>query len=355
MIVVTNCVRDLIQEAPDSPIGGQLAASMGDRVVGTMAIRGKDSTVPPKAKRPLKSRSNYSESLPDPFFRGKQSSMSPEPFAALENAAPGPRAGTPQSEASMTMVTAPDTPIFGRRNEYSDMSDIAFDGSPGSLTEIKDFAVVTKVTESTKELEVDMCPDCDSPTAQPDSNGLSLPSSGAPVSAVPSSGISPSSAPASDLPAPALSPSEISAASVPAASLPSRTVPAFGISTLDALPLSGLSQPGGDGLCIPGSNLSRGLAVPADITGKLDPPGTPVPSKKRMALGKGKKKGQQVVRRGRKLILRKPVLALVVGRQLAGPTSTALKLISKGTPVDPTAFKDAAVPGVVPQPVPLPA
>ncbi|KAG4441325.1 hypothetical protein IFR05_003188 [Cadophora sp. M221] len=351
-VTFNTSVRDLIQEAPDSPIGGQPAAPMDDRAVGTMAVQGKSlASPPPMMKKPLRSRSNYSDSVPDPSRRNQHSN---EPFAALENTAIAPRVGTPQSEASMAMVTAPDTPIFGRRNEYSDMSDIAFDGSPGSGTEVKDFAVVDKVTESNSVPEVDVCPDCDLPSAQPGdpvaSTGLSLPSCEAPTSSVPSSGISPSGAP--NLPA-----SKSPASGISPGGLPTSTIPVSGISAPEApsVSLPRASQVGIDGLYVPGSNLPGGLAVPADITGKLDPPGTPVPSKKRMALGKGKKKGQKVVRRGRHLILRKPVLALVIGRQLAGPTSAALKLVSKGTAVDPTAFKDAAVPDAVPQPVPLPA
>ncbi|KAL5321195.1 hypothetical protein ACEPPN_012007 [Leptodophora sp. 'Broadleaf-Isolate-01'] len=350
-------VRDLIQEAPDSPIGGQPAAPMDNRTVGTMAVQGKSlASPPPMTKKPLRSRSNYFDSMPVPSRRNQHSI---EPFATLENTAITSRPGTPQSEASMTMVTAPDTPLFGRRNEFSDMSDIAFDGSPGSGTEVKDFAAVDKVNESKADPEVDVCPDCDLPSAQPGesaaSNGLSLPSSGAPISSVPSSGISPSSAP--NLPASKSPASGVSPSGLPATSLPTSTIPTSGFSASDAplLSLPGVPQVGSDGLYVPGSNLPGGLAVPADITGKLDPPGTPGPSKKRMALGKGKKKGQKVVRRGRHLILRKPVLALVVGRQLAGPTSAALKLVSKGTSVDPAAFKDAAVPDAVPQPVPLPA
>ncbi len=45
-------------------------------------------------------------------------------------------------------------------------------------------------------------------------------------------------------------------------------------------------------------------------------------------------KGQKCVRKGRRVVLAKPVLTLVVGRQLAGPTSILLKQISKGVPID---------------------
>ncbi|PVH78860.1 hypothetical protein DL98DRAFT_516489 [Cadophora sp. DSE1049] len=321
-----------------------------------MAVRGKDyldtprvTSPPHNTKKPLKSRSNFSESMPGPSRKDEPTTVSHKPVANLE------RPATPQSEKSMPMVTAPDTPLFGRRNEFSDISDMTFDGSPG--TGVKGFAVVAEVTEVSGG---DVCPDCDLPTAGSrdggSPNGFNITSSGATVPGssapgAPGSGVSPSGVPASNLPD-----SGVSAPGVPLSSVPTAAIPAPGVSIPDAPSLPGVPEVGGgNGLSVPGSNLPGGLAVPADITGKLDPPKTPPPSKKRMALGKGKKKGQKAIRRGRHLILRRPVLALVIGRQLAGPTSTALKLVSQGTPVDPTALKEAAVPQAVPQPVPLPA
>ncbi|KAK0100299.1 hypothetical protein ONS96_007580 [Cadophora gregata f. sp. sojae] len=355
-------VRDLIQEAPDSPIGGDCVEPMDhDRTVGTMVVRGKDHLNTPKTtsalqntNKPLRSRSNYSESSAGPSRKEEPITLSHKPFANSE------RPATPQSEKSIPMVTAPDTPLFGRRNEFSDISDITFDGSPGSRTGVKDFAVVAEVTEVTGG---DICPDCDLPTAGSDngdsSKGFNLPNPGGTVSGssapgITGAGITPSGVAASNLPASGLSPT-----GVPASSVPTTVIPAPGVSLPDASSLPGVPgvpDTGGDhDLHIPGSNLPGGLAVPVDITGTVDPPKIPPPSKKRMALGKGKKKGQNAIRRGRRLLLRKPVLAVVIGRQLAGPTSAALKLVSKGTPVDPTALKEAAVPQAVPQPVPLPA
>ena len=65
------------------------------------------------------------------------------------------------------------------------------------------------------------------------------------------------------------------------------------------------------------------LPVPLDVTGELPIPGTPLP----LEPSGGKK--PRLWHKGRKFLLRKPVLVLIVGRQLAGPTKEALKLISK--------------------------
>jgi len=42
------------------------------------------------------------------------------------------------------------------------------------------------------------------------------------------------------------------------------------------------------------------------------------------------------MRKGRRIVLRRPVLVIALGRQLAGPTYDALKLISDGVPIDPS-------------------
>lgn len=84
------------------------------------------------------------------------------------------------------------------------------------------------------------------------------------------------------------------------------------------------------------------VGILTDATGKLQPPGTPprrVPKRKRLI-----RLGQKVFRKGRRIILRKPVLAVVFGRQLAGPTSQALKLISKGEPLDLSDLPKVLVP-----------
>jgi len=330
-----------------------------ERTVGTIAVRRKDyldaprATSPPRNKKPLKSRSNFSESSSGPSRKDESPTLPHQPFANLD------RPATPHSDKSMAMFTAPDTPLFGRRNDFSNLSNMTLDGSPGSTAGVKDFAAVSEVTEGS---DGDICPDCDLPAAGNDVEGspgaLNLPTTvatvpGSSASRAPIPGVSAPGTPPSSLPA-----ARVSAPGVPLSTGPPAAIPAPGVSLTDGPSLAGIPAVpevgGGKDLNIPSSNLAGGLAVPADITGKLDPPKTPPPSKKRMALGKGKKKGQKVIRRGRHLLLRKPVLSLVIGRQLAGPTSTALKLVSKGTAVDPTALTEAAVPGAVPQPVPLP-
>ncbi|CZS94353.1 uncharacterized protein RAG0_04378 [Rhynchosporium agropyri] len=347
-------VRDLIQEAPDVPIGGKPAGTMIDMDIKTRSPRSK-SPKPKKKKRSLHSRSTNSDTLPGSSVKVQKSPLSPEPFANLENMAQlSPRPATPMSEASMKMVTAPGTPFF-RRRDVSDMSEI-FDG-PGSVTTIKDFGAKTETTDNAG----DICSDSDHNIGNPVT--IPLPSS---------SGASPSA-----LPTPSISGQHPLASKsmldgLPATGASPRTLPAFPVSSdglplteiaPDSVPTGDISAPGailGSGLPdlgtqkfeVPSSKLSRGLAVPADITGKVDPPALPTPSVKRQALGKGKRKGQKVVRKGRSLILRKSVLSLVIGRQLAGTTATALKLVSQGTSVDPGALKDAGTAPLKAAPVP---
>ncbi|KAL2072816.1 hypothetical protein VTL71DRAFT_12159 [Oculimacula yallundae] len=361
-------VRDLIQEAPDNPIGGQPPATMNE-ISDVKSQRSKSSKKSSKKRRALNSRSNNSDHKPNLSGKDHETSMSPEPFANLENLTKlSPRPATP-SELSLKMVTAPDTPTFGRRNEFSDMSDISFDGH-GSVTEVKDFALQTKATENTEENAEDSCPDCDPPEGESTNalNGQSLPAtpSGLPGTNLPSPCLPTSKSLPNGLPATSVLPSAVpahtmSSDGLPMTNIPPNSIPAGEVSAPGALPDTAIPQPGSENFYVPGSNISRGLAVPADITGKLDPPSLPTPSKKRVALGKGKRKGQKVIRRGRSLILRKSVLSVVIGRQLAGPTSSALKLVGKGVPVDPGALKDAAavpaapVPAVPAPTTPLPA
>jgi hypothetical protein len=74
------------------------------------------------------------------------------------------------------------------------------------------------------------------------------------------------------------------------------------------------------------------LGIPMDGTGQMLLPGTPPKraGKRKAVL----RQGQKVIRKGRGLVLKRPVLTVVVGRQLSGPTADALKMISKGVPVD---------------------
>jgi hypothetical protein len=84
--------------------------------------------------------------------------------------------------------------------------------------------------------------------------------------------------------------------------------------------------------------------VPTDITGQLPSlqtlPTQPKKSKRII------KRGQKFIRKGRGVVLTKPLLNVVLGRELAGPTSQALKLIKEGM---------ASVPAVDSAPIPGPA
>jgi len=87
------------------------------------------------------------------------------------------------------------------------------------------------------------------------------------------------------------------------------------------------------------------------------PKGNDKPSKRRRIM----KKGQKVVRRARKAFLKPPVLVIILGRQLARPTSDALKILAKGGAVDVDEVLDHAGPAdaapldAVPVPAPEPA
>jgi len=90
-------------------------------------------------------------------------------------------------------------------------------------------------------------------------------------------------------------------------------------------------------------NASPGVpGILEDATGDLPSPETPLKEN-----GKGKLKEHNEkrrnskekllkgIRKSRGKLVRTPVLAVILGRQLAGPTSNALKTIGKGLPVDP--------------------
>ncbi|KAI6711060.1 hypothetical protein PZA11_000780 [Diplocarpon coronariae] len=334
-----TAVWDLAQEAPDYPIGGKFAAPM-DRPQGITAILGKEyleasmSEVTPLLQRhsPLGTRSNLSDPWEGSSCKEHQSSLVAELSSSSEESLNAQQAtelfgpATPPSGRSLQMFTAPDTPRKGVHihSEHEYLSDVEpFDGpvenkleSTNHGTQVRDFAVVTKVTQTD---QVEDCPDCEPNERNAGSADYER------LSASPSGAASLSGSLNSD-------PQNIV---FPASGKPAVSVPTFSGNP----PLAG---PGGLG--VPGvPDLTTGLAIPADITGSLDAPATPAPRKRRKTLNKGKKaarKGQRGVRRCRHLILRKPVLAVVMGRQLAGPTSSALRMIAKGSSVDLTALKE---------------
>jgi hypothetical protein len=86
------------------------------------------------------------------------------------------------------------------------------------------------------------------------------------------------------------------------------------------------------------------LDIPTDVTGELPVPEIPG--------GKPKKNGgKMIVRKARAAVLSERTLKFLIGRQLAGPTATALELIAKGTQIDPSQVTGVAnVPGGPPVP-----
>jgi len=82
------------------------------------------------------------------------------------------------------------------------------------------------------------------------------------------------------------------------------------------------------------------LSIPINATGELPSPRTPGTKQngqpKRRTRYRLLDKGKRTMRKGRRIVLRRPVLVIALGRQLAGPTYDALKLISDGVPIDPS-------------------
>ncbi|CZR51189.1 uncharacterized protein PAC_01064 [Phialocephala subalpina] len=126
--------------------------------------------------------------------------------------------------------------------------------------------------------------------------------------------------------------------------------PANGIAKVPAPP--GLSTD-----IVPRSAVPAG--VPTDATGRL-----PVPNPPRIGRGKRlRNKGSSFMRRGRRIVLRKPVLVIILGRQLAPPVKEAIKLISNGVDVAPDVqglteaagikASKAPAPPTAPAPVPM--
>ncbi|RDL36846.1 uncharacterized protein BP5553_06198 [Venustampulla echinocandica] len=102
-------------------------------------------------------------------------------------------------------------------------------------------------------------------------------------------------------------------------------------------PKSPVALPGTNGLTSPSTIPSTHTVMPTDVTGVLPPPPTPAPNSKTREKVAGK--SQRAVRKVRKIVLRKPMLNLIVGRRLSGPTSLALILIADGVDVDPPVIR----------------
>lgn len=89
--------------------------------------------------------------------------------------------------------------------------------------------------------------------------------------------------------------------------------------------------------------------VPTDVTGLAAIPDTPAPKLGKKA--RGKAIAHKVIRTSRRIVMRKRILAIPLGRQLSGPVADALKLISQGIPI-PT-IVDALGSASIPAPVPV--
>ena len=313
--LLDTSMRDLIQEEPDSPIGGHKAAPMKRSFnVGTLAIKDKDMSKrfletprieisSPKladcgegsSTRPLKDRSNLSEPFHDTDVAEDQTC----------------RPATPKSDSSIKMVTAPESPRLERHSNRSDGSNFSCDGMGLSGTNVRDFA---QAPES-------------------------------PIS------------PCSQLTASKISEAPIADARIPLnnfdglitrhlqSSMPSQGLDNF----LDA-PTDGATLEAAPGVSTDATgqlSLPTALGVPNDAAGQLPPPETHL--SKADKRHKSQAKGKKVLMKSRRIICNKAVLTVALGRQLAKPTYQALKLLSKGLPLDATEITGAA-----PLPAPTP-
>ncbi|KAE9381494.1 hypothetical protein N431DRAFT_392757 [Stipitochalara longipes BDJ] len=342
-----TAVQDLVQENPDTPIGGKAAVPMKRSFnIGTRAINGSsayldapqfDVSSPPttldnEGEDRLHARSNFSDSFHEASEIDFQQNVSP---------------------SSPAMVTAPQSPGASRRNEPT---TFCVDGPSAGGTDVIDFAQPPSERRGSPPL-----PDCCvSPRSLVSDVCIfnNIDTSGAKENqrAAPYSALGPVAEFDLDKP---------NARGVAGMSVVSNGAGGTGVSYAQSVIINevGLKGPnvpgfseaqvGVEGVEIERPNaaldLPQGseLGVPMDGTGQLLPPGTPP-----MRGGRRKKVirgGQKVIRKGRGLILKRPVLAVVVGRQLSGPTANALRLISKGVPVD---VGDLA--GAVRPPAPVP-
>jgi hypothetical protein len=99
----------------------------------------------------------------------------------------------------------------------------------------------------------------------------------------------------------------------------------------------------------PAPSLTSALGVPFDGTGMASTPPTP---DKRQNVKSRRTCANRGVRKMRKALLRKPILTVVVGRQLAKPTKNMLKLAASGVAFD---MPDPASIIPIESPVPAPA
>lgn len=96
------------------------------------------------------------------------------------------------------------------------------------------------------------------------------------------------------------------------------------------------------------NNLAE-LDLPVDVSSLLTAPSTPNPRK----LSRGKDRFLKSVRKSRAICLRTPVVSVIIGRQLSGPITMALRAIAKEEIPDVTSVVAVVTPPV-PAPVPVP-
>jgi hypothetical protein len=264
------------------------------------------------------------------------------------------------------MVTAPQSPSAGRRK---DMSSFAVDGPGGGRTEARDFAQPPPLNHIPPEPILDPLPECCvSPRSVVSDISIyneadrraakeNLPGAGySNLGPIPELSLDESNAPA----VAGMSVGPISNGTVGAGAANTEGVTIIiAEATSRGIETPGLPQvPIAKNVEIPKPNAPIDvpqvpeLGGPMDGTGQLLPPArSPKSPKKDRKRKRALRGGQKAVRKGRHLILKRPVLAVVVGRQLSGPTAQALELISNGVPLDvgdllPVSQVPAPAPGV---------
>ena len=325
-------VRDLVQSRPDSPIGGQEADSMAaikpkrSFNVGTLVINQGKRILPrievscadidpcceeDMNKRPKSRSKNRSK-------RVSESATGTENLAPHSELQTGTCGNTP-------IVTAPETPRAHYRTGSNDGS-FEIDDRELTLMDVRDFALASDGTQSKKASKVphpepapkselvqmdpsdpDYCEDCVSPmTIQPPPPKKDPKTKSTLDEKIPSGKTTPSTD------------------AVEKTRKYGKIEKAGKNERTETMGKTGKTEKDGKTLPIP-------TGVLTDSTGQLTAPGTPKPKKCTVL----KVKGQMAIRRVRGAVFRTPVMTVVVGRQLGPPTSQALKLISKGVPVEP--------------------
>ena len=360
-----TAVQDLVQQYPDNPIGGKEAAPMKTPSdIGTLVMDSKstfldgpqsDTSSPPHTpdhgagrEQALRARHNFSSNFSDSFHETNEL-----------------RAEHNTSVHTPAMVTAPQSPNARRRK---DMSSFAVDGPGGGHTEVRDFAQPPPLNHIPPEPIPDPLPDCcvsprsvvsdvgiyneaDRRAAKENLPGadysnlgpipeLSLDKSNAPAVAGMSAGPNSNGTVGAGAP-------NTEGNTIIKAEAPSRG-PTPGLPQVPVTKNVEIQNPNAP-IDVP---QVPELEAPIEGTGQLVPPATSPKNRKK----DGKRKtalrgGQKAVRKGRSLILKRPVLAVVVGRQLSVPTAQALKLIAEGVPLDvgdlpPVSRVTSPVPGV---------